>query len=171
MESRSTEQMVSGARRRQKKLRRDILKEAEIGRCSEVKGADQKRPIKPQPGISRACVHRSTWPWGEASDEERDRARLEELYGEIVAYIGTPECSDAGDCRYVGVGSKPCGGPWHYLVYSAATVDEVHLMGLVAEHAAFEDYMNARYGYASTCDVPPVPTLECRDGICVDANE
>jgi hypothetical protein len=53
-----------------------------------------------------------------------------------------------------------------YLIYSASTVDEEHLQGLVSEHASYEDYMNMKYGYMSTCDVPVPPILECRDGIC-----
>ena len=112
------------------------------------------------------CVHREGYPWGGESSEEEDQERLKALYDEIVEYIGTPRCSGGDDCRFIGVGSKPCGGPWRYLVYSASTLDEDHLRSLVEAHAAFEAYLNEKYGYVSTCNVPPEPVLECRDGIC-----
>jgi len=111
------------------------------------------------------CVDRTGYPWG-ISDEEADKRTLRELYDAIVDYIGTPYCQWERDCRTIGVGSKPCGGPWEYLVYSASTLDEEVLSGLVGIHADFEDYMNRKYGYVSTCDVPPVPETRCIDGIC-----
>ncbi len=111
------------------------------------------------------CLERQFYPWG-MSEEERDKMILQGMYEDIVDYIGTPECEWEMDCRVIGVGSKPCGGPWHYLVYSASTLDESVLFDLVAEHAAFEDYMNRKYHYISTCDVPPVPETECVGGVC-----
>ena len=123
-----------------------------------------------QEGSWRRCVPREGFPWGEESSEEEDRRRLDEMYAKIVEYIGTPYCSE-GDCRLIGVGSKPCGGPWEYLIYSAATVDEQHLQSLVNAHSAFEDYMNMKYGYMSTCDVPVAPILECHEGICRAARQ
>ena len=115
------------------------------------------------------CVPRDGYPWGEEPSEDDDQALLKALYDGIVEYIGTPYCSGDDDCRSIGTGSKPCGGPWHYLIYSASTVDEEYLQSLVSEHAAFEDYMNMKYGYISTCDVPVPPPLECHEGICREA--
>jgi len=112
------------------------------------------------------CVPREGYPWNDDTSEEQDQAMLKGMFDEIVDYIGTPYCSGDDDCRVIGVGSKPCGGPWMYLIYSASTVDEEYLQGLVSEHYAFEDYMNMKYGYMSTCDVPAPPRLECHDGIC-----
>ncbi len=119
-----------------------------------------------QEGSWTHCVPREGYPWGGYTSEEDDQARLKEMFDEIVEYIGTPYCSGEVDCRYIGVGSKPCGGPWMYLVYSASTVDIDHLESLVSAHDAFEDYLNMKYGYVSTCDVPIPPVLECHEGIC-----
>ena len=117
-------------------------------------------------GTWALCVPREGYPWDEDTSEEQDQATLKEMYDGIIDYIGTPYCSGEDDCRSIGIGSKPCGGPWHYLVYSASTVDEEYLHGLVSDLAAFEDYMNMKYGYMSTCDVPVPPPLECHEGIC-----
>lgn len=112
------------------------------------------------------CVPREGYPWNEDTSEQDDQTKLKEMFDEIVDYIGTPYCSGEGDCRFIGVGSKPCGGPWSYLIYSAPTVDIDHLEHLINAHAAFENYMNMKYGYTSTCDVPAQPILECHEGIC-----
>jgi hypothetical protein len=119
-------------------------------------------------GAWSACAYRSGYPWGEETDEEADKQRLAVLYRNIVEYIGTPSCH-GNDCRYIGVGSKPCGGPWHYMVYSASTVNEEYLRALVEIHAAFENYMNYKYGYCSDCSVPVPPVVECRNGVCREA--
>lgn len=119
-------------------------------------------------GVWSACAYREGYPWGEVTDEEVDKQRLASLYRNIVDYIGTPACHE-DDCRYIGVGSKPCGGPWHYLIYSASTVNEEYLQTLVDVHAAFENYMNHRYGYLSDCSVPMPPAVECHDGMCREA--
>ena len=112
------------------------------------------------------CVRRSGYPWGAGSDEKQDRMILRRMYEAIVACIGTPYCREGADCRSVAVGAKPCGGPWEYLIYSAATLDEETLFEFVARHEEFERYMNERYGYVSTCDIPPVPVTECFEEIC-----
>ncbi len=41
--------------------------------------------------------------------------------------IGTPSCGGDGDCRYIGLGAKPCGGVWEYLVYSTPRIDPDYL--------------------------------------------
>jgi hypothetical protein len=113
-----------------------------------------------------SCASREGYPWNIETSEEQDLAKLKEMYDDIVEYIGTPYCGGEDDCRCIGVGAKPCGGPWAYLIYSASTLDEEHLRDLVDAHAAFETYMNFKYALASTCEVPAVPILECHDGIC-----
>jgi hypothetical protein len=101
-------------------------------------------------------------------DESSDVARLEEMEQEILALVADPLCEASNDCRFVGVGAKPCGGPWYYLVYSVASVDSAALAAEVAEYNEFNAELNGRYGWVSDCSVPPVPTPGCQDGTCVD---
>ena len=104
----------------------------------------------------------------ESFDEAGDRARLDEMRQAILDLVADPVCEDPADCRFLGLGAKPCGGPWEYLVYSVATVDSVELAERVAEYNTFNAELNSRYGWASDCSVPPPPTPGCRDGRCVD---
>ena len=118
------------------------------------------------------------------SGEKRDRSRLERMRAEIDQMVaqaacdglekpcGTPTCeNEEEDCRYIGIGAKPCGGPWEFLVYSARTVDEEALRKKVAAHNEFEDRMNRTYGYASDCSLPSPPKIGCVEGRCADLNK
>lgn len=84
---------------------------------------------------------------------------------EINALIGDAVGASIEDCRYVGLGSKPCGGSWEY--YSVSSTDSTALAERLAAYEAFEDEMNRRYGYESDCSLPNEPVLVYRDGRCL----
>jgi hypothetical protein len=104
---------------------------------------------------------------GKEFDEFWDRARLENLRAEIEEMIGDAACLEGADCRYIAFGAKPCGGPWEYKIYSVTNVDTVKLQEVVAEYNSFNAHLNRKYGWISTCDIPSVPRVGCRDGRCV----
>ncbi len=99
--------------------------------------------------------------------EEGDRVQLAELRREIDALIGDAAGASIEDCRYSGLGSKPCGGPWEFIVYSASSTDTTALAERLTAYNAFEAEMNELYGYASDCSLPNAPVLTYGDGRCV----
>lgn len=107
---------------------------------------------------------------GDSFDEKRDQATLSALRDNIVGMIGQPLCGGEGDCRYIAFGSKPCGGPWEYLIYSVSVTDSVELARKVNAYNDYEDMMNHKYGYFSDCGVPLPPSLSCENGVCVNLN-
>lgn len=106
-------------------------------------------------------------PWSEA----RDRAQLDAWREEILAMVEDPSCADSTECRIMGLGAKPCGGPWEYLIYSISSVDTVALAEEVASYNDFNAVLNQRYGWVSDCSIARVPIPVCRDGRCVDLAE
>lgn len=100
--------------------------------------------------------------------EEEDRARLAAMEAEIDAFIQDRSCASDGDCRVIAFGAKPCGGPWTYKVWSAATVDSTELARLVADYNAYNAELNRKWGWASTCDYVLPPTVGCVDGSCAE---
>ena len=104
---------------------------------------------------------------GDQRTEEGDRAQLAEMRRKINALVGDAAGTSIEDCRYAGVGSKPCGGPWEFIVYSASSTDSTALAEKLTAYNAFEAEMNELYGYASDCSVPNAPVLAYRDGRCV----
>ena len=103
----------------------------------------------------------------EQRTEEGDRARLVEMRQEIDMLIGDAAAASIADCRYAGLGSKPCGGPWEYIVYSVSSTDSTALAERLKAYDAFEAEMNELYGYVSDCSIPNRPVLVFKDGRCV----
>ena len=99
--------------------------------------------------------------------EEGDRAQLAEMRRAINALIGDAAGASIEDCRYSGLGTKPCGGPWEYVIYSTSSTDSLALTERLIAYNAFEAEMNERYEYASDCSVPEVPVLAYREGRCI----
>ena len=107
----------------------------------------------------------------EPSDEQQEaQQRLRRMRAAIMELVGEARCEDAEQCRFVGLGAKPCGGPWEYLVYSIAQTDPDDLIAHVREYNQFERQINEHFGRDSDCSMPPQPELECIEGRCVDLN-
>ena len=104
---------------------------------------------------------------GEQRTEEGDRAQLMEMRREIDGLVGEAAAASISDCRYAALGSKPCGGPWEYVIYSVSSADSTALAIRLTAYDAFEAEMNERYGYVSDCSVPAMPVLTFGDGRCV----
>jgi hypothetical protein len=114
------------------------------------------------------CRYRDHYPWTYQSTMSQDSTVLHAMREEIVEVIGSPSCSGGGECRSVPLGVKPCGGPWEYLIYSAAAVSESALEFRVSKYNAFNDAFNRRYHVVSDCRYVLPPDLRCADGVCTD---
>ncbi len=99
--------------------------------------------------------------------EQSLRIQMQELEKEIDDMIGDAACSGSEDCRFIGFGAKPCGGPWRYLVYSIAVTDSVELAEKVAAYNGLEKRLNELLGRGSDCGIPTPPTVSCVQGRCV----
>lgn len=99
-----------------------------------------------------------------------NRERLQELEQAIEAEIGEARADSVQFCRTVAFGSKPCGGPWEYLVYSVTESDEPRLKELVAEYNALQAKINQEEGLFSNCAFVTRPDTTLVDGQCVKAS-
>lgn len=80
---------------------------------------------------------------------------------QIEQLIGDAACSNATDCRVIGVGALACGGPAGYRAWSITRTDARTLEEAVARDAAIRREEIARAGMLSTCAVKPVPGVTC----------
>lgn len=104
---------------------------------------------------------------GDVSNYDKDIERLISLKIEIEALAATSVCNDDSDCKYIAFGSKPCGGPWTYLVYSTS-IDTVELETQVQQYNQLESIFNAQYGIASDCAVTQEPLeVICESNKCI----
>ena len=101
-----------------------------------------------------------------AISQEEDRNELDQLQTEIQLLISEGKCTKNAECDFIAFGSKPCGGPWNYLVYTT-TIDVKLLKDKVAIYNSKELSFNKKWGVASDCmAVTPPISAECIDGSC-----
>lgn len=99
-----------------------------------------------------------------------DKETLNTKYQSIEALVSVRTCADSSACAQIGIGSKPCGGPWRYVVYSRSSVDESELQRRVEDLFAFEKEYNRLHGIGSDCSVAREARPACVRGACVDLN-
>ncbi|NNK39562.1 MAG: hypothetical protein HKP45_02785 [Winogradskyella sp.] len=76
-------------------------------------------------------------------------------------------CTEGFECRSIAFGSKPCGGPWSYLVYSTS-IDTLDLVDRVNDYNELEMTFNINCGAISDCAVVNPPTsLMCENNQCI----
>lgn len=104
---------------------------------------------------------------GETSKQEAEKTVIDQLKIEIKQLADTSLCSDEYKCFYVGIGSKPCGGFWEYIVYSDS-IDIVSFLADIEKLNALENTYNKKYMIQSDCFMAmPPSSMECVEGKCV----
>ncbi|UQD55655.1 hypothetical protein [Flavobacterium sp. K5-23] len=93
-------------------------------------------------------------------------AQLETKKQEIQNYINSFSCSDSIGCSYIAFGSKPCGGPRSYLVFSNS-VDLAKLQDMVKAYNEIDRLHNIQNNAVSDCMLVSPPTeIKCVNGVC-----
>jgi len=88
----------------------------------------------------------------------------------IQNYINTFSCSESVGCNYIAFGSKPCGGPRMYLVFSN-TINLPQLQEMVAEYNEMDHLRNLQTNAISDCSIPTPPNeIACVNGVCTIIN-
>lgn len=85
-----------------------------------------------------------------------------ELMAPITGLIGDAACESQAECRVVGVGAKPCGGPTGYLAWSDRGTDANALRAAVEAQAEAQKAEDRAAGLLSNCRVVPAPSTVCR---------
>ena len=101
-----------------------------------------------------------------ATGQEKEKEAIDNLRQELVEMAEASICSEQYSCAAVGLGSKPCGGHWEYLVYSTS-IDVEQFLEKTRELEALEKAYNEKHQVASDCMAVLPPTgFECEDGKC-----
>lgn len=105
-------------------------------------------------------------------DEEKEPAddiisedNLEEIFEKIEGMRGEISCSETDSLSFVAYGSKACGGPMGYLMYST-DIDIEALLEKVTEYTEAQKEYNEHHGIVSDCSLAEEPSgVECIDEI------
>lgn len=95
-------------------------------------------------------------------------ARMAEVDGQVKELIADLSCSNDSHCQTIAYGSRACGGPATYLVYSAKNVNTVDLTDLAARYTKLNAQYNAVTGAISICSMAMPPATACKANVCVE---
>ena len=99
-------------------------------------------------------------------NQDSDLKALTNLGNEINVLVESSVCTDETECAFIAFGTKPCGGPWGYLVYSNS-IDTDDLIAKVERFNQMQNTYNLRYNITSDCSVVlPPDALICEDNKC-----
>lgn len=104
---------------------------------------------------------------GSQAAEEDLQPALDALASEIDQMIGTASCDQTDQCRVIGFGHKPCGGPRGYRPYSVVGTDVTLLQATVERFNQLQAELHARLRIASDCALVLQPGVQCLSGKCV----
>lgn len=98
-------------------------------------------------------------------EEERKELNLSKRAIEDLA--ATSICNETTECKYIAFGSKPCGGPWGYIIYSTS-IDIEKLKLWVEDYNEQEAAFNSKWGVFSDCTIvnPPI-SINCENNTCI----
>ena len=99
--------------------------------------------------------------------QEEEQTELNILKSDIETLANTSICNNTFICKYIAFGSKPCGGPWSYLIYSTS-IDQQNLQNLVEVYNEKQAEFNTKWGIFSDCAFAMPPTsITCENNSCV----
>jgi len=99
--------------------------------------------------------------------QEAEKALIDNLKVEIKALADGSQCSEEFSCYSVGVGAKPCGGFWEYLIYSNS-IDIPSFLTKIETLNELEKSYNEKHMIQSDCFIAmPPSSIDCVEGKCV----
>jgi hypothetical protein len=105
------------------------------------------------------------WPTAVAAQSDgEDALRLRD---ELASAIGEARCRNLVNCRIVGLGVRPCGGPEEYVAYSIWDTDRQQIANLVFEYNLLKEDMMLDSDAVGTCEQLQKPAVDCVRDRCV----
>ncbi len=92
-------------------------------------------------------------------------ARLRAEIGELI--VQANKCRNVVNCRVVGLGARPCGGPEEYLSFSIWNNTGDSLGTLISEYNLLREELILDSDEFGTCEALPKPNADCVRGRCV----
>ncbi|MEN3159230.1 hypothetical protein ABC502_12680 [Alkalimonas sp. NCh-2] len=136
-----------------------------LGACQQGQAGGER--LAPEPLIEP--IDPVTNPIAAVKERERQMQEypdLQKMRTDIFAMIGNAEADNVQQCRVIGFGHKPCGGPAEYIAYSTKGVNETVLQQRIASYNKAAEAENMRLGRMSDCAIVPEPAVSLVDGQC-----
>nr|WP_143404137.1 hypothetical protein [Gaetbulibacter sp. 4G1] len=99
--------------------------------------------------------------------QEEEREQLNISKKAIEDLVVTSVCNENTECKSIAFGSKPCGGPWSYLIYTTS-IDTEKLKLWVEDYNKREAEFNTQWGAISDCGITnPPSSINCENNVCI----
>ena len=89
------------------------------------------------------------------------------LRAEITELIGDARCNNLVNCRVVGLGAAPCGGPEEYVAYSIWKTVGDEIGTLVSEYNLIREDIALDSEAVGRCEQLLKPAVDCIRSRCV----
>ncbi|HQQ97438.1 MAG TPA: hypothetical protein PLX35_09245 [Cyclobacteriaceae bacterium] len=99
--------------------------------------------------------------------QEQELQRLKEQWSKIESIAMNASCTDSLGWAFTFYGTRCCGGPVGYIIYSTTIDTTAFLKEIESYNRAQKEYI-IKWPCFGPCFVPPTPTgVECANGVPV----
>ena len=102
----------------------------------------------------------------DANDSSRTEEReiLDQMFIELLEEAMNEDCDNDENWSFTAIGSKACGGPTSFIIYSTA-IDIVDFLNEVGKYTQAETEFNEKWEIVSDCSTPRIPSaVSCING-------
>lgn len=90
-----------------------------------------------------------------------------QLYQRMQKLTSDKSCNTDQQCQVIGIGSRPCGGPEQFLLFSTQQTDQKMLTITNDRYTKIRKDQQERLGMRSICQQLVAPAAACRQNQCV----
>ncbi|NOU53028.1 hypothetical protein HG263_21230 [Pseudoalteromonas sp. JBTF-M23] len=150
-----------------------------LASCNQVnsQSKDQTQPesvnSKAQPVAAAASIneqHKANASPAKPSQPILDEVSLqdiEQLHNQLKTLTQDVSCDTTMQCQVEAVGSRACGGPSSYIVYSNKSANPDTIKQIASKITLFESTYNAKNKMMSICQHLTKPSTQCVENKCV----
>ncbi|MCG7548744.1 hypothetical protein [Pseudoalteromonas sp. Of7M-16] len=106
-------------------------------------------------------------PIAHYDEDEVSEAGIKNQHAYLNFITKDKSCDSNSQCIAIPVGSRACGGPSSYLLFSSKTADQSKVYELAKKLTDSEAQYNAKHGMISICEHLRQPSTQCVENTCV----
>ncbi|MCQ8880101.1 hypothetical protein NQT69_19050 [Pseudoalteromonas shioyasakiensis] len=103
----------------------------------------------------------------DSQSETISKDSIQAAHAQLKSLTADLSCDTSAQCQVLPVGSRACGGPSSYLVFSTKNSDSEKVEQIAKRITSLESQLNAQTGMMSICQHLTAPAAQCSSNKCV----
>jgi hypothetical protein len=136
-----------------------------LSACSDTATTSNSEQLSPAPAV--LAKSKQATKLDPQMQEQPTRENIQKAHQQLKTLTADSQCDNSAQCKVVAVGSRACGGPSSYLVYSNKTANEQAVEQLSKKITSLESQFNAENSMVSICQHLMAPGAQCVENKCV----